>query len=294
MAKIRIGTAGWSYEDWKGTVYPPRPGARFDPLAYLAGYFDLVEVNVTFYRLPRPEVVASWLKRTAAHPGFRFVLKAPSSWTHPRRDEARATTAAFRELADLLAAGGRLGGVLLQFPWSFRDVAANRDRVEALLTELSGLPAAVEVRHGGFARGDWSEWLAARGALPVNVDQPVIGDSLPLAAIATKRAAYFRLHGRNRESWFDAQAGRDARYDYLYGEAELDEIASRIQEGAAEAAELFVVANNHFRGQAAVNALQLRARLTGERVAVPPYLLASYPGLERIALPPDRRQGELF
>jgi len=293
MATILVGTAGWSYDDWRGRVYPERAPAAFDPLHLLAAHFDLVEINVSFYRLPRPEVVAGWLRRVREFPHFRFLLKAPRDWTHTRPGETPAPAAPFATLAANLAAEGRLGAVLLQFPWSLRDGAAARARIAALRERLPAHPVAVEVRHASFAGGDWPRWLAAQDCLPVNVDQPALPDCLPLAADCGREAAYFRLHGRNAANWF-ADTGRDARYDYLYGPAELEGIAARVEEAARRVPLLFLVTNNHFRGQAAVNALQLRARLLGRPVPVPPLLLASYPELAAVALAMPRAQGELF
>ena len=292
--KILFGTAGWSYEDWRGRVYPRGRGGDFDELAYLSAYFDVVEVNSTFYRLPPPERGLSWLSRVATNPNFRFLLKLPQAWTHGREAPDPAGVASFRALAENIAAGGRLGALLMQFPWSFRNDRAGLARVESLAGLLPGLPLAVEVRHGGFADPAWADQLAAMGCSPVNVDQPLIGDSLPLGALIGKPFAYFRFHGRNRGAWFDETAGRDQRYDYLYGEEELAELARQIEDAALLAPIVFVILNNHFRGQAAANALQLRARIFGQAIPHPPELLRHYPQLRANALPPPGSQSELF
>jgi uncharacterized protein YecE (DUF72 family) len=294
LANILVGTAGWSYDDWRGRVYPERAPASFDPLRLLAAHFDLVEINVSFYRLPRPEVVAGWLRRVREFPDFRFLLKAPRDWTHIRLGEAPAAPAPFRAVAELLAASGRLGAVLLQFPASVRDGAAARARIGALRARLPELPVAVEVRHNSFAGADWEGWLSDQDCLPVNIDQPALPGCLVLGAACGRAAAYFRLHGRNAAQWFAPDAGRDARYDYLYAPSELEAVAARIEEAARRVPLIFLVTNNHFRGQAAVNALQLRARLLGRPVLVPPLLLANYPELAAVALSAPRAQGELF
>jgi uncharacterized protein YecE (DUF72 family) len=294
MARILVGTAGWSYADWCGHVYPERAPAGFDPLRLLAAHFDLVEINVSFYRLPRPEVVTGWLRRVRDREHFRFLLKAPRDWTHVAPDQAPAPAGPFVALARELAAAGRLGAVLLQFPWSLRAGAAARARIGTLRDRLPGLPVAVEVRHGSFADPDWAPWLLAHECLPVNVDQPALPACLALGTDCGREAAYFRLHGRNAANWF-AATGRDARYDYLYTPAELEAIAVRVEAAAQRVPLLFLVTNNHFRGQAAVNALQLRARLLGRPVPVPPRLLASYPALAAVAAPPPpQAQAELF
>lgn len=294
MGDILIGTAGWSYPDWKGRVYPPRPGSLFDPLRYLTEYFDLVEVNASFYSLPRPETVRSWLERTSHASGFQFILKAPGAWTHPRQNFRPAPLPAFRELAELVASQERLAAVLLQFPWSFRNEERSRERIESLRDSLAGLPLAVEVRHGSFADPAWPAWLLERNCLPVNIDQPSAGEGLGLTGWRAPGGAYFRLHGRNEASWFDAEAGRDGRYDYLYAPDEIGKLGDAVETAAGAAERVFVVANNHFLGQAAVNALQLKARFAGGPIAIPASLLAHYPALAEIALPELGGQGDLF
>ena len=99
---------------------------------------------------------------------------------------------------------------------------------------------------------------------------------------------YARLHGRNRAAWFSRTAGRDQKYDYLYTEEEEDEWVERARAIAARAEETYLVANNHFRGQAPANALSIRAKLEGGRVAVPPSLLGAFERLRKIAEPRDR------
>jgi uncharacterized protein YecE (DUF72 family) len=107
---------------------------------------------------------------------------------------------------------------------------------------------------------------------------------------------YVRLHGRNAEAWFSRESGRDARYDYLYREDELEEWIGRIREIARASEKTYIFTNNHYRGQAPANALQILSRLTGGPVHVPAPLLETYPFLGSIASPDlaPGEQGELF
>ena len=100
---------------------------------------------------------------------------------------------------------------------------------------------------------------------------------------ATSRVGYLRLHGRNTADWFREDAGRDARYDYLYSLRELEPLAKTATELANRTEELFVVQNNHFRGQALVNGLQMKHLVHGGSHAAPSDLVRSYPQLEEIA-----------
>ena len=110
-----------------------------------------------------------------------------------------------------------------------------------------------------------------------NVDQPIIGSSIKPGEHATARVGYFRLHGRNYANWFKEDAGRDARYDYLYTKEEIHQLSDQIRKVHQSTEETYAVTNNHFRGQALVNAMEILEELDGVPPAVPPLLAASYP-----------------
>ena len=277
---IRFGPAGWDYPDWAGKVYPaPRPKG-FDPLRYLAGYFDTVEINSTFYRPASPKVARSWVDRVADRDGFRFTAKLYRRFTHERdtawtRDEVDEV----RKGLDPLAEAGKLGALLLQYPWSFRNTDENREWLRDLERAFRGYPLVVEVRHLSWNEPEfYAELLASRVGI-VNVDQPMFRNSLPPSARATSTVGYIRVHGRNYKDWFRKTAGRDERYDYLYSANELKPWAERTKALAEEpgVTDVYVVNNNHFAGQAVTNALMLRAQVEGGRVEVPETLLKTYP-----------------
>ncbi|MBU4331094.1 MAG: DUF72 domain-containing protein [Acidobacteria bacterium] len=106
--------------------------------------------------------------------------------------------------------------------------------------------------------------------------------------------AYMRLHGRNYQNWFKKDAGRDARYDYLYSGDELREWVDRIKELGGKSEKVFVITNNHYRGQALVNALQLKNIISGEKVDLPLSLLQKYPMLQEIIADIKKGQRTLF
>jgi len=293
--RIRVGTAGWSYDDWRGRVYPQDAPASFDALAYLARYFGAVEVNASFYRPPSPRAAASWLRRTPE--GFQFTFKLHQRFTHERDTPwTPDEVAAFRRGIEPVREAGRLGAVLVQFPWSFRlDEAALR-HLEAVHRDFGDLPLVVEVRHVSWMDPAAAEFLASRGMGWANIDQPASRGGVPPTSLVTGPVGYVRLHGRNREAWFAKDAGRDARYDYLYREEELGEWIDRIREVARQSSRTYVFTNNHYRGQAPANALQMIAGLTGRPVPVPPPLARAYPMLASIAdeSRPPGEQGTLF
>jgi len=269
---IYIGPAGWSYKDWEGPVYPVR-ASRFDPLAYLAHYFDTTEVNSSFYRTPPPTHARSWIRRVSGNEGFLFTVKLNRLFTHERSRIEPAEVTAFRNFLDPLQDAGRLGAVLVQFPWSARNTAENRDHMSGLFQAFASYPLAVEVRHATFQNDEFLTFLGEHNVGFVNIDQPLFSDSVRPSAVATGAVGYVRFHGRNYEKWF-AHAESWERYDYLYSVKELEPWVERIREVAAERT-TFAITNNHFRGQAIVNALELKQAL-GMAVEVPPAVRDTY------------------
>jgi uncharacterized protein YecE (DUF72 family) len=279
-ASVFIGPAGWSYPDWDGVLYPPSRRRDFDPLVYVSSYFNLIEINSTFYRVPSVRTTMQWNERVAHNKGFRFTLKAHQHITHGKTQPPADAFAAFRAAVSPLLEGGRLLAVLLQYPWSFKDTPGNRRRLLASIEGLSPFPVAVEVRHGSWGREAALAFLRETGVTICGVDQPVIGDSLtPRTRIDGAAGAYFRLHGRNSAEWFRRSSNRDMRYNYLYSPKELDPFVHAISRAAETAKHVVVVLNNHFRGQAVANALELASALRGGKVPVPPRLARAYPRL---------------
>ena len=285
---IRVGVAGWDYDDWKGPVYPVPAPRGFDPLAWLSGWFDVVEVNSTFYRPASAKAARSWLSRVEGHPDFRFTAKVWRRFTHERSTFTAADVRVAREGLDILAGAGRLGAALLQFPWSFKRDEASREWLRAVTGALRGLPLVLEVRHASWNVPELYAALSALGIGFVNLDQPLFRNSLAPSAVATAQVGYVRIHGRNAQDWFREGATRDERYDYLYTPEELRPWAERVRQIAASprVTDVHVVTNNHFAGQEVVNALQLRSMLEGRKVEAPETLFGSHgPALAPFAVP---------
>ncbi len=321
---IRVGVAGWDYPDWAGVVYPARAPRGFDRLSFLADYFDVVEINSTFYRQPDPRAAASWASRVSSKSSFQFTAKLYQSLTHaptgslasrnrpgPAREwpESKAAAQAYRAGIGPLLEAGRLGAVLMQFPHAFHDRPENRAHLEEVAGLLPGLPLVAEFRHRSWDNEEAIALLRHLGVGFCNIDQPALGATLPPTAHVTSRVAYARLHGRNAANWFAPRgvggaraAGRPAgaRYDYFYSLEELLPWVERTRSVAAVAEEVFVIANNHYRGKGPANALMLGSAVSGKRLRAPADLVAAYPVLEEMTDPvetPGRevpRQGRLF
>jgi uncharacterized protein YecE (DUF72 family) len=185
---------------------------------------------------------------------------------------------AARAAPDRLQREGRLGAALLQFPWSFKRTDENEEWLRLLFRAFAGLPLVLEVRHASWGEPEFLAELDEAGVGIVNVDQPRFRNTLRPRAAVTSPVAYVRVHGRNWKDWFRKGADRDARYDYLYSADELRPWAERIREMAASARapDVYVVTNNHFRGQAPANAKMLEAMVEERQVEAPPELVARY------------------
>jgi uncharacterized protein YecE (DUF72 family) len=280
---LYAGTAGWSYPDWKGIVYPARRPRHFSELQFMAGLFNTIEVNSSFYRIPAPAMCRGWAEKVRNFPDFIFLMKIYQGFSHHGLDPDGREAHDFKAALAPLAQSERLGPLLLQFPWSFRRGMEQERKLKKILKSFFEYEVAVEFRHGSWNHADVHALLSEAGALLVNIDQPVIGDSIALQSEQTNKSAYFRYHGRNYRNWFAKDANRDARYDYLYNNAEMDALQKAIEVVKAPQ-RVFAIFNNHFRGQAAANALQLKFLFARKKLTVPEGLLKAYPQLEPIAL----------
>jgi len=279
QSTVRVGPAGWNYKDWEGIVYPA--GGSLDALAFLADYCDTIEINSSFYAPPRARDVAGWARRVRNNPRFRFTAKAWQRLSHERDEAAEVTLAAdcdtVRSSMAPLMEAGILGALLIQFPWKFRCTPENQDYLDRVFRRLRDFPLALEVRHSSWDREPFYDFLREHGVAFCNVDQPVIGNSIKPGARATAKLGYYRMHGRNYGNWFKEDAGRDARYDYLYTKEEIRQLSAQIRTVQQSTEETYAVTNNHFRGQALVNAMEILEELDGARPAIPTLLAAAYP-----------------
>ncbi len=284
---VRIGPAGWSYPDWEGIVYPPRKPRAFHAAGYLAQFFDTIEINTTFYHPPGAKTVKDWVRRVEYNRNFKFTAKLWHGFTHDR-DAGRQDEKVFKECLAPLAEAGRLGALLLQFPWSFKNTKENREYLGGLFMQFMEYPLVLEVRHSSWNQPEIFQMLADLGVGFCNIDQPVIGRSVAPSDRATAPVGYVRLHGRNYEQWFTSREQTAERYNYLYSMQELEPWAEKVKNVAGRTDATYVITNNHFEGKAVANALQLVKLVLNQSVRVPETMLGRYPDLEKIAEPGTR------
>ncbi len=282
-AELYIGTSGWSYPDWEGIFYPPGIKRSFNRLAYYAEHFDTVEINTSFYRPPNPDYCKKWLRDVAGNPRFMFTAKLWQHFTHERdKPWTPADVDVFRRSIEPLASAGKLGALLVQFPWSFRNGQRERQWLAGLAAAFKDYPRVLEVRHVSWQCEPALNFFRDLGLNFCNIDQPPTRNSIGPTSIATGDVAYYRFHGRNEANWFSKEANRDQRYDYLYSDEELQPWVDNITEMEKRIEQIYVMTNNHYRGQAPVNALQMQAMLGG-KPRVPATLVEHYPVLKSLA-----------
>jgi len=295
MTQYFIGTAGWSYKDWEGIVYPEKKAQGFHPLIFLAQYINIVEINSTFYRPPAIYMSLSWIKKVEKFPNFVFSVKLHQIFTHQRKDISQKDVDDFKLGIEPLRAKDRLAAILIQFPWSFVNTTYNNDYLMNLFDLFSDYPLSLEVRHSSWDNPHFYELLAEHNVCFCNIDQPIFHNSIRPSAISTNtQFSYVRLHGRNYKNWFKEDAGRDERYNYLYTKGELKEWIERIKNLGKKNDKVYVITNNHYRGQALANALQIKNRITGKKLDIPYNLVRQYPVLKEIIEKLKSGQLDLF
>lgn len=243
-SRARIGTSGWVYDSWRGTVYPSGvPDAQ--RLEYYASkLFDTVELNASFYRWPNVTSFQSWRRRLPE--GFELTVKAPRSLTHGRRlHEPEQWIDWMKERLDILA--DRLGVVLFQLP---PDMERDDARLDYFLGALpSEWKVAVEFRHRSWHVEEVFCLLERHGAAYVVMS----GAGLPCILRATAGFAYVRFHGPDEQHLYGGS----------YDEASMTWWADRIREWLAQGLDVYGYFNNDWGGHAVRNGQTLRHLLKG-------------------------------
>lgn len=245
--EVRIGTSGYSFADWKDTFYPANieKGKMLD---HYVRYFQTVEINTTYYRIPHPAVMHNMVKK--APKGFDFMVKVPQSFTH-RRTDIDNDVQAFSEAIKPMAEHGRLAGLLAQFPYSFKFSEDALDYISLCRDAVQPHPLYVEFRHNSWVNRKMYDRLKAEQIGYVSVDEPALNGLLAPDFFTTTNTGYLRLHGRNAAKWWN---GGELRYDYNYSEDELSEWRHKISKSKSKFNKLYVYFNNCHGAQAAGNA----------------------------------------
>jgi uncharacterized protein YecE (DUF72 family) len=233
-----LGTSGWSYSDWRGKFYPEEMAQR-EWLSYYAQHFSTVEINMTFYRFPKPEMMKGWLDKTP--PNFTFTLKANRQITHLKKIKGvKSQVKYFYILADSLKE--RLGCILFQLPPS---LTFDLDLLQDFLLTLSPqYKNVIEFRHESWYREEVYELLRAHNIIFCVVSAPELPDRI----VETSEISYYRFHGRI--GW----------YKYNYSEEELEDWSEAIKKTKAK--ECYAYFNNDYQAHAIWNCKRLSELLS--------------------------------
>ncbi|MEW5934718.1 MAG: DUF72 domain-containing protein [Bacillota bacterium] len=240
---LYVGTSGYNYSHWRGRFYPEGLPTR-QWLSHYAGTFPTVELNVTFYRLPRRSTFAGWYEQTP--PNFVFAIKGSRLITHLKRlAEVEDETSRF--FAHAAALKEKLAVVLWQFPPSFRLDLAKLGAFCNLLKAVAGHTRhAFEFRHQSWFAPELYEFLRRLNHALCVADAP----RWPSCLEATADFVYVRFHGSHR------------LYSSCYSTQELEAWAERIARWRAEGRDVFAYFNNDAQGFALQNARELAALLS--------------------------------
>lgn len=291
--KYHIGTAGWSYKDWVPNFYPKNQSAGFDWLQFYSHYFNCVEVNSTYYTYISPKIVDGWIKKISDNDDFIFHIKLHQDFTHKRKFDEQ-NIKAVRYNLDLLKKSERLGGLLIQFPYSFAFDGVSVQHIQKIKDVFSDVSCFVEVRHSSWRNNRALEFFKQNDLTLCTIDQPQIGQAIPFEPIVTNDKAYIRFHGRNVEAWKKSLSDfgkkqtyeeQSSRYSYLYSPGELVEIAQKIKAIESKVKEINVIMNNHPKGDAVANAFELIHLLEEkDKVQIPSTIVKAHSRLEEIQL----------
>lgn len=240
MARILLGTSGWSYDEWVGPVYRSRDEPK---LRRYSIFFETAEIDSTFYSYPREEVIRSMARSVPS--GFVFTAKAPHEVTHRRALDvgAGAVEAMDRFLRVMKPMNelGMLGCILLQLPPS---MGLDLDRLERFLQGIdTEFRYAVEFRHPSWLRDDVFEMLRKYHVAYTVVDEPL----LPPVVEVTADFSYVRWYGRGLDPW----------YNYLYSDGELRPWIPRVKRLSEGVKTVYGYFNNHFHGYAVYNCIRV-------------------------------------
>ena len=239
MSEILLGTCGWSYAEWEGIFYHQKQ----PKLKQYASIFSTVEIDSTFYALPKEENVLGWTRHTP--PDFAFSAKLPQTVTYKKAlDVSKGVEADIKEFLDVmkpLSDSGKLVCVLVQLPPFLKS---NPSKLESFLSILPRTPNfAVEFRNKSWLNDKTFRLLEKYERAYTIVDEPLLDPEVHV----TYNIAYIRWHGRGNKPWFN----------YKYSEKELQEWVPKVREASGKATKVLGYFNNHFHGYAPENCLQM-------------------------------------
>lgn len=249
--EIKIGTSGYSYDDWRIHFYPSEI-SKSQMLNFYSKYFNTVEINSSYYHIPTTNTFQQIAIKTPSD--FEFIVKVNQETTHRRKENEQAINQLKESLKPMIESG-KFKGLLAQFPYSFKNNEQNRKYLFQSKKLIGDIPLFVEFRNNTWLDEHLAQFLKDNNIGYVNVDEPAIKGLLPKQDIVTTDVAYIRLHGRNEKDWWGGLGS--SRYDYEYNEDQLKEWLTNISNILKKTYKTYIFFNNHPNGQAIRNAQQM-------------------------------------
>ena len=282
--KIVVGMGGWQLEPFNGVFYPSHPPKGFRKLRFYSRFFDMVEVNATFYSTDLGARNARrWLDDVSGNERFIFSVKLFKGFTHTM-DARHRDVKNVRSLLDFLASMDKLAGLIMQFPYSFDKKKDRLPYLEKLAKAFSDHTVFIEVRHDSWNNRATMDFFEKNKLHLVNVDLPKMKRHMPLTEIGWGGVGYFRMMGRNSQTW-DAglpklEGELSDRYQYRYSVEELREVKVKVEGLGKKGSTNFVVFHNDPQANSLYNGFQLRHLVNPkERLKAPASLISAFPSL---------------
>jgi uncharacterized protein YecE (DUF72 family) len=288
---VHIGMGGWDLHPFNTYFYPQKSKHNFRKLEFYSQFFDCVEINSTFYNPSLSSVhTKRWLNDVSANKNFIFTAKLFRGFTHTY-EATKTDVLSIHKMLDPLLERGMFGGLILQFPYLFTNRHDNRLYLLQLSRIFARFPLFLEVRHRSWYSPLMYNFFQENRLHLINVDLPQINQHVPLTALSWCGAGYFRMMGRNTESWKspwrlegDGAHIVSDRYHYYYSQRELERLTAMIEQVKEISENTFVIFHNDPEANSLVNGFQLRHLLKRkQRVLVPQNFLRSFPVLKPIS-----------
>jgi uncharacterized protein YecE (DUF72 family) len=280
--EVLIGMGGWELPDFNNVFYPAKLEKGFRKLEYFSFFFDLVEVNSTFYNTSLTAVQSNrWLKDVGDNSRFMFTIKLYRGFTHTF-DATQNDALAIHRLLEPLRDAGKLSGLVIQFPSSFVKTSERQAHLIKLRTIFPEDRLFLDLRHISWNDELFYQFYRENGFHLINVDLPRLPGHMPLNSYEWDGIAYFRMMGRNAEAWNNSHSSD--RYLYRYSEEELLDLIQRIRQ--ANARKTYVVFHNDRQAFSLVNGRQVEHLLYPQKsLTAPENLLSAFPQLKSFCIP---------
>jgi uncharacterized protein YecE (DUF72 family) len=281
--EVSVGMGGWELPPFHRVFYPAKPEKGFRKLEFFSRFFDLVEVNSSFYNASlSPSQAQQWLNDVHENKNFVFTVKLYRGFTHTF-DATKNDALAVHRLLDPLRNAETFGGLVIQFPCSFNKTNERQAYLIKLRTLFPEDPLFLDLRHNSWNDHSSYQFFQGNGFHLINIDLPDLPGHMPLNSFAWDNIAYFRMMGRNADAW--KQPGSTDRYLYRYSEEELQELVRRIQQTGAR--KTYVVFHNDAQAFSLLNGRQVEHALhPAKRLNAPANLLVAFPQLKSFCDPP--------